>query len=89
MAQSSLIQVRVDDALKKDAEELFSDLGLDVPTAIRLFLKQALIHKGIPFAIARKDDFYNEHNIQVLRKSIRQLDDGKGIVRGLIEADDE
>lgn len=89
MAQSSLIQVRVDDALKKDAEALFNDLGLDIPTAIRLFLKQSLIHNGIPFAIARTDDFYNDHNLQVLKKSIQQLERGKGITHELIEVGDE
>lgn len=89
MAQSSLIQVRVDDELKKDAEALFSDLGIDVPTAIRLFLKQSLIHNGIPFAIVRKDDFYNDHNMQVLKKSIQQLESGNGVVRELIEAGNE
>ena len=89
MAQSSLIQVRVDSALKKDAEALFKDLGLDVPTAIRLFLKQSLIHNGIPFAITRTDDFYNDYNLQVLKKSIQQLERGKGTTHELIEAGDE
>ena len=89
MAQSSLIQVRVDDALKKDAEALFNDLGLDVPTAIRLFLKQSLIHNGLPFAIARTDDFYNDYNLQVLKKSIQQLERGKGTAHELIEVDGE
>lgn len=89
MAQNGLIQVRIDDALKKDAEALFNDLGLDVPTAIRLFLKQSLIHNGIPFAITRPDDFYNDHNMQVLKRSIKQLEDGKGTAHELIEADNE
>ena len=89
MAQSSLIQIRIDDELKREAEALFSDLGLDVPTAIRLFLKQSLIHNGIPFAIARPDDFFNDYNLQVLKKSIKQLDSGKGAVHKLIEDNDE
>ncbi|AGL00382.1 type II toxin-antitoxin system RelB/DinJ family antitoxin [Desulfoscipio gibsoniae] len=89
MARSSLIQIRVDDALKKDAEALFNDLGLDMPTAIRLFLKQSLLHNGIPFAIVRTDDFYNDYNLQVLKKSIQQLEHGKGTTHELIEAGDE
>lgn len=51
MAQNTLIQVRVDDSLKKDADALFADLGLDTPTAIRIFLKQAIMHNGLPFDI--------------------------------------
>ena len=89
MAQNSLIQVRVDDLLKKEAEALFKDLGLDVPTAVRLFLKQSLLCNGIPFAITRKDDFYNDYNLQLLQKSIHQLEHGKGTIHELMEAVDE
>ena len=35
------INVRVDENLKKDADELFSDLGLNMSTAITMFLKSA------------------------------------------------
>lgn len=89
MAQNSLIQVRVDKELKKDAEELFKDLGLDMPSAVRLFLKQALLHKGIPFLISKPDDFYNDFNQQVLKQSIQQLQAGHGLVHELIEGYDE
>jgi len=51
MAQSSLIQVRVEESFKKDADSLFANLGLDTPTAIRIFLKQAMIHQGLPFDV--------------------------------------
>jgi addiction module RelB/DinJ family antitoxin len=53
MSQTSLIQVRVETALKQQAEELFADLGIDTPSAIRLFLKQAISKEGIPFPITR------------------------------------
>lgn len=53
MAQNALIQVRVDDSLKKDADALFSDLGLDTPTAIRIFLKQAIKRNGLPFDVTQ------------------------------------
>ena len=53
MAQNTLIQVRVDDSLKKDADALFSDLGLDTPTAIRIFLKQAIKQNGLPFPVTQ------------------------------------
>lgn len=53
MAQNALIQVRVEDSLKKDADALFSDLGLDTPTAIRIFLKQAIKRHGLPFEVTQ------------------------------------
>jgi addiction module RelB/DinJ family antitoxin len=55
MSQTNLIQVRVDAELKRQAEELFADLGIDTPSAIRLFLKQAVSKNGIPFPITRPD----------------------------------
>lgn len=53
MAQNTLIQVRVEDSLKKDADALFSDLGFDTPTAIRIFLKQAIKRQGLPFEVSQ------------------------------------
>jgi addiction module RelB/DinJ family antitoxin len=53
MAQSNLIQVRIDSQLKQEAESLFADLGLDTPAAIRMFLKTAVAQNGIPFSISR------------------------------------
>ena len=45
------INVRVDAELKKSAEALFNDLGLNMSTAITMFLKSAVNHDGIPFEI--------------------------------------
>ncbi|MDR0877747.1 MAG: type II toxin-antitoxin system RelB/DinJ family antitoxin [Treponema sp.] len=53
MAQTSLIQVRVETEVKRQAEELFTDLGIDTPSAVRLFLKQAISKESIPFPITR------------------------------------
>ena len=45
------IQVRVDDHLKDSAEMLFASLGLDISTAVRMFLIAAMEMGGIPFAV--------------------------------------
>jgi len=45
------IQVRVDDGMKAAADSLFSSLGLDTSTAVRIFLAAALQNNGIPFAV--------------------------------------
>ena len=51
---TSLIQLRVDEKLKKQADELFADLGLDTTTALRIFLKQALKVGGLPFKVLKE-----------------------------------
>lgn len=47
------INVRVDTDLKQAAETLFSDLGLNMSSAITMFLKSAVSHDGIPFEVKR------------------------------------
>lgn len=49
------INFRIDENLKKDADQLFSDLGLTMSTAITMFLKSAISHNGIPFEVKRKE----------------------------------
>lgn len=48
------INVRVDSTLKQEAEALFNDLGLNLSSAINMFLRSAVIHDGIPFEIKRQ-----------------------------------
>ena len=48
------LQIRIDDSLKKQADTLFSSLGLDTSTAIRIFLNAAIENAGIPFSVRHK-----------------------------------
>jgi len=48
------IQVRVDDSTKAAADSLFSSLGLDTSTAVRMFLMASLENDGIPFPVKRR-----------------------------------
>ncbi len=52
-ASTTNINVRVDCDLKRSAETLFEDLGLNMSTAITMFLKSAVSHDGIPFEVKR------------------------------------
>jgi DNA-damage-inducible protein J len=52
--KSSLVQVRVDDDTKEQADELFTELGMDTATAVRLFLVQAIQVGGLPFKVLRQ-----------------------------------
>ena len=44
-------QVRIDADIKKEATALFSSLGLDMSSAINLFLHQCVLRGGLPFAV--------------------------------------
>ncbi len=45
-------QVRIDETLKKQAAELFSQLGIDMSSAVNMFLKQCVMRGGLPFEVA-------------------------------------
>jgi len=47
----SQIAVKVDDELKKEATAIFNELGLDMSTAVKLFLKQSVLTRSIPFEV--------------------------------------
>ena len=43
--------IRIDDDLKKECDLIFEDLGLNMSTAITVFLKQVVKSRGIPFEL--------------------------------------
>ena len=49
------IQVRPEENLKRQAEKVFDGLGVDLPTAIRVFLRQSVIQNGWPFGMMGLD----------------------------------
>ena len=53
--RQSLIQIRVDRPLKEEVAEIFSSLGIDISTAVRMFLQRCKRVKGIPFALTVND----------------------------------
>lgn len=55
---NGLLQLRIDDNLKQEASEIYSQLGLDLPTAIRMFLKRSVQVRGIPFSMILPDEDY-------------------------------
>lgn len=55
MAQVN-INIRMDETIKKQAEELFADLGLNMTTAFNMFVKQAINKGGIPFDVVSKNE---------------------------------
>ena len=83
---TSTLQIRVDSNLRSQAEDFFYGAGLDMSSAVRLFLKQVVIRRRIPFDVIAEDPFWSDANQRVLAESIRSLEEGKGEQHELIEA---
>ncbi|WP_237201191.1 type II toxin-antitoxin system RelB/DinJ family antitoxin [Rothia nasimurium] len=49
------ISFRTDSATKEEVRKLYSDLGLDLSTALNMFLKQSLVDNGLPFTPHREN----------------------------------
>lgn len=73
MAMSN-INIRIDAEKKAKAQELFSSLGMDMSTAINLFIQQALEFEGIPFVIRK-------YNVET-EAAMREAED---IIEGKVE----
>ena len=78
MATTS-VTIRMDEKLKQQAENLFADMGMNMTTALTVFVKTAVRQGKIPFEIAA-DPFYGEENQKRLKAAIKDFEAGRGII---------
>ena len=64
MATTNL-NIRTDKEIKDQADRIFSELGLNMTTAINMFLKSVVRHGGIPFSL-RLDETPNAETIKAM-----------------------
>ncbi|NLI12421.1 type II toxin-antitoxin system RelB/DinJ family antitoxin [Pelotomaculum propionicicum] len=83
MANTTNLNIRVDEELKRQADAIFSELGLNMSTAINMFLRYSVRYGGIPFdlriekpnaeTLAAIDDVNNNRNMSKTFTSIDAL----------------
>ncbi len=85
MAQISL---RVDDDVKRGAEQILTDIGLSMSTAINVFLRKVAREGKIPFELTA-DPFFTESNMRYLESIMQDVKEGKAnfAEHDLIEVD--
>jgi DNA-damage-inducible protein J len=54
------LQIRVSDDLRSDADVVLNEIGLDMPTAIRLYLKKIVQTRSIPFSLEAPNGVFVE-----------------------------
>ena len=79
-----LINIRMDEDLKKEMEIVCNDLGINITTAFTIFAKKLTREKRIPFSVSI-DSFYSNKNIAALQNSIDEVKDGKVIMKTIEE----
>ena len=65
-------QIRIDPDIKRETSQLFSNLGLDMSTAVNLFLHQCVLRGGLPFSVELP---------QYSQKVLNAMDEAKQISR--------
>ncbi|WP_309399970.1 type II toxin-antitoxin system RelB/DinJ family antitoxin [Cerasicoccus maritimus] len=66
------LQVRVPDELRSNADQVLEDIGLDMPTAIRLYLNKIVQTRSIPFSLEAPDVILKE--VEVDQPTQRKMD---------------
>jgi len=78
------INIRIDADLKNKSEMILEDMGLNMTTAFKIFLKEVIRSHSIPFQI-KSDLFYSESNQKALAESIKQFESGNTVVKTMGE----
>ena len=87
--ETSLIQAKIDPVVKKNAEAVFSKIGITMSEAIRMFLAQVINDNGLPFQPKAKMDeteylLSTKANKQALEESIKQANEQKFVEVNLV-----
>ncbi len=83
MAQTN-INVRMDEQLKKQFDELCTSLGLSMSVAINLFATSSVRNQKLTVSLSL-DPFYSETNMRLLREAKERMDKNGGTAHDLIE----
>jgi len=75
-----LVNIRMDEDLKKSVESVCNELGMNMTTAFTIFAKKMSREKRIPFEVSI-DPFYSESNMKAINAGISQLSQGKTVVK--------
>ena len=69
------INISIDSELKNKAQSVFEALGLDISTAVNMFIKQVIRNQGFPF-LPTTDPFYSKSNMEHLMRVKTDADAG-------------
>ena len=81
------IQLRIDEKTKRDAKKTLDKLGLDMSAAIKLYLRQIVIRKGVPFRILTENEMTIEEEEEILKAS-EEAKSGKNIAGPFYSAEE-
>ena len=75
-----LVNISMDENLKNSMEHTCQTLGMNMDTAFTIFAQKVSREQRIPFDVS-VDPFYSEHNMAVIDESIKQIEQGRIVVK--------
>jgi DNA-damage-inducible protein J len=79
-----LVNIRMDEDLKKSMERTCQSLGLNMTTAFTIFARKMSREQRIPFEVSL-DPFYSERNMSAIDEAARQIEQGRVVVKTMEE----
>ncbi len=84
---TAMVNIRMDQDVKRDMEAVCRELGMSMTTAFTIFAKKMGRERRIPFEVS-VDPFYSAENLAHLRRSVADLNAGHGVAHELADDDE-
>lgn len=65
---NTIMTVRIDNKIKRDAQKTFAKMGLDLSSAVKLFMNQSILEQGLPFKPRTINGYTDEFENRILRE---------------------
>ena len=63
---ATTMNIRVDSDIKNNAKKIFAELGMDLTTAVNIFLRQSIREHGMPFELKLRVP--NDETVEAIRQ---------------------
>ena len=69
------LNIRIDEKIKEDARKTFARMGLDISSAVKLFLYQSVEEQRIPFELRTVNGYTEKYEKEILEE-IKDVENG-------------
>ena len=73
-AKTTNLNIRIDRDVKHQAEELLHDMGLNLSTAVNVFIRQIIKERNIPFIIGSCNEDVSQYNLTHIRRKLTEAE---------------
>lgn len=79
------VSLRFEEDVKKELDSICNEMGMNLTTFFMIYAKKVLRDRRIPFEIEAPDPFYSESNMRHIDESMKQIQEGRVVVKDIDE----